>query len=161
MAIENGSTMPDGELTIVTDDGPKKVSTSEFFAGRKVVMFAVPGAFTPTCHNTHMPPFVARAQEFRDKGVDEIAVISVNDPFVMSEWRKSSNAMGQVTFIADGNADYTKALGMEIDASGGGLGTRSKRYAMLVDDGEVKHFTAEENPGEVSGSGADVMLAKL
>lgn len=161
MSIENGSTIPDGELTIVTDDGPKKVSTSDFFGGRKVVMFAVPGAFTPTCHNTHMPPFVAKAQEFYDKGVDEIAVLSVNDPFVMSEWRKSSNVMGQVTFIADGNADYTKALGMELDASGAGLGTRSKRYAMLVDNGEVKHLMTEENPGEVSGSGADVMLAKL
>ena len=161
MAIENGSTMPDGTLVKVTDDGPQKLSASEFFGGRKVVLFAVPGAFTPTCHNTHMPPFVEKAEEFRSKGVDEIAVLSVNDPFVMGEWRKSSDAMGRVSFLADGSADYTKALGMELDASGAGLGIRSKRYALLVDDGEVKHLTMEENPGEVSGSGADVMLAKL
>ena len=161
MAIENGSRMPDGTLVKIEDAGPEKIEASDFFKGRKVVLFAVPGAFTPTCHNTHMPPFVAKADEFKAKGVDEIAVLSVNDPFVMGEWRKSSDAMGRVTFLADGSADYTKALGMELDASGAGLGTRSKRYAMLVDDGEVKHLTTEDNPGEVSGSGADVMLAKL
>ena len=153
--------MPDGTLTRVTDDGAQKVTASELFDGRKVVIFAVPGAFTPTCHNSHMPPFVAKAQEFRDRGVDEVAVLSVNDPFVMQEWRKASNAIGQVEFLADGSAEYTKALGMELDASGAGLGIRSKRYAMLVDNGEVKHLAVEDSPGAVTESSADAILGRL
>ena len=117
MAIEKGSSMPEGTLVKVTPDGPEQVKASEFFGGRKVVLFAVPGAFTPTCHNSHMPPFVKRADEFKAKGVDEIAVIAVNDVFVMDEWRKSSDNMGRITFLADGSAEYTKALGMELDAT--------------------------------------------
>ena len=160
MTIEEGSRMPDGTLVRVTDDGPEEMSAAEFFSGRTVVLFGVPGAFTPTCHNSHMPPFVAKAGEFRERGVDEIAVIAVNDPFVMAEWRRQSNAMGQVTFLSDGAATYTKALGMEIDLSSRSFGVRSKRYAMLVRDGEVRHLATEDGPG-ISGSSADAMLAVL
>ena len=161
MAIEQGSRMPEGTLTRVTDDGPEPVEASEFFGGRTVVLFGVPGAFTPTCHNTHMPPFVAKADEFRQRGVDEIAVISVNDPFVMGEWRRQSNAMGQVTFLSDGSADYVTALGTDLDMGSRGFGTRSKRFAVLVKDGEVVHMATEDNPGQVTDSSADAMLGVL
>ena len=161
MAIEKGASLPEGTLVRVTDDGPEEIAAKEFFADRRVILFGVPGAFTPTCHNTHMPPFVARAEEFREKGVDEIAVISVNDPFVMGEWRRQSNAMGRVTFLSDGAASYTKALGMEIDLSSRSFGVRSRRYAMLVEDGEVKHLATDDQPGTVTGSSADEMMAVL
>ena len=160
MAIERGQRMPEGTLVRVTDDGPEELSTSALFDGRKVVLFGVPGAFTPTCHNTHMPPFVAKAGEFHDKGVDEIAVVAVNDPFVMAEWRRQSNAMGQVSFLSDGAAAYVKALGLDIDLSSRSFGVRSKRFAMLVENGEVKHLAVEDGPG-VTGSSADEMLAVL
>ena len=161
MAIEKGSKMPEGKLTKVTADGPDQIEASKMFGGRKVVLFAVPGAFTPTCHNSHMPPFVQRADEFKAKGVDEIAVIAVNDPFVMDEWRKSSDNMGRITFLADGSADYTKKLGMDLDATGHGLGIRSKRYVALIEDGTVTWMGLEDNPGEVTESGADMVLAAL
>ena len=161
MAIEKGGTMPSGTLTKVTADGPDKVEADAMFKGRTVVLFGVPGAFTPTCHNSHMPPFVQRADEFRAKGVDEIAVISVNDPFVMGEWRKSSDPMGQITFLADGSADYTKKLGMELDAAGAGMGMRSKRYVALIEDGTVTWMGLEDNPGAVTESGADMVMAAL
>ena len=161
MAIEKGSTMPDGTLVRVTEDGPEKVSATEFFGGRKVVLFGVPGAFTPTCHNKHMPPFVAKSDELKGKGVAEIAAISVNDHFVMNEWRKSSDTMGRVTFLADGSADYTRALGMELDASGAGMGIRSKRYVLLVEDGTVTFLGMEDSPGDVTESGVDTVLAAL
>ena len=161
MALEQGSRMPEGTLRRVTDEGPEEVRASDFFGGRTVVLFGVPGAFTPTCHNTHMPPFVAKAEEFRAKGVDEIAVIAVNDPFVLAEWRRASDAAGRVTFLSDGSADYTRALGMDIDMSARGFGTRSKRYAALIRDGEVVHLSAEDGPGVVTGSSADEMLAVL
>ena len=161
MAIETGSTMPSGTLTKVGPDGPDKIEADALFKGRTVVLFAVPGAFTPTCHNSHMPPFVQRADEFKAKGVDEIAVLAVNDPFVMDEWRKSSDNMGRITFLADGSADYTKKLGMELDAAGAGLGTRSKRYVALIEDGKVRWMGLEDNPGAVTESGADMVLAAL
>ena len=161
MAMEKGGTMPSGTLTKVTDDGPEKVEADAFFGGRTVVLFGVPGAFTPTCHNAHMPPFVQRADEFAQRGVDEIAVISVNDPFVMGEWRKSSDAMGRVTFLADGSADYTSKLGMELDATGAGMGKRSHRYVSLIEDGTIVWLGLENNPGAVTESGADMVLAAL
>lgn len=161
MAIEAGSRMPEGTLVRVTDDGPEEVSAAEFFGGRTVVLFGVPGAFTPTCHNSHMPPFVAKADEFRERGVDEIAVIAVNDPFVMAEWRRQSEAAGRVTFLADGSAHYVSALGTDIDLGSRGLGTRSKRFAMLVVDGEVKDMRVEDSPGQVTDSSADAMLGLL
>ena len=161
MAIEKGARVPDGTLVKVTGDGPDKVSAAEFFGGRTVVLFGVPGAFTPTCHNKHMPPFVAKSEELKAKGVAEIAAISVNDHFVMDEWRKSSDTMGRVTFLADGNGDYTRALGMELDATGAGLGMRSKRYVALVEDGTVTFLGMEDSPGDVTESGVDTVLAAL
>lgn len=160
MAIEIGSRMPDGTLTVVTDDLPREVAASEFFGGRRIVLFAVPGAFTPTCHMNHMPGFVRNADAMRAKGVDEIAVIAVNDRFVMATWREMSEAKG-ITFIADGSARYVRALGMDLDASDFGMGVRAKRFAALIDDGVVRELGVEDNPGEVSASGADDLLAKL
>ena len=160
MAISQGDTIPDAELTIVTADGPDKKQAKEMFSGRKVVLFAVPGAFTPTCHNNHMPGFVENGDAMREKGVDEIVVVSVNDPFVMGQWREASGAK-DITFVADGNADFTRALGMDADLSVAGLGTRSKRYAMIVDDGRVAFMDVEDSPGEVRKSGAAQVMENL
>lgn len=160
MAITVGGRVPEGTLTRVTDDGPERVEATEFFGGRRVVLFAVPGAFTPTCHMDHMPGFVRNVDAFRDKGVDEVAVIAVNDPHVMRAWREASDAQG-VTFLADGSADYVRALGLDLDAAAFGMGTRAKRFAMLVEDGTVRELGVEDNPGEVGVSGADEMLARL
>ena len=161
MAIETGSRMPDGTLTRVTDNGSEAVEAAEFFGERTVVLFAVPGAFTPTCHRSHMPGFVANAAAFRGKGVDEIAVIGVNDPHVMRAWRDASDPKGTITFLADGSARYTTALGMDIDASDFGMGVRSKRYSALIRNGEVIELNVEDSPGVVEVSSADEMLAKL
>jgi peroxiredoxin len=124
------------------------------------VLFAVPGAFTPTCHKNHLPGFVKNADAIKAKGVDTIAVTAVNDGFVMDAWKKATNA-DAIEFLADGNADFAKAIGMELDASGNGLGTRSKRYSMLVDDGVVKKFNLEPAPGKVEVSGGDTLLGQL
>ena len=161
MAIASGDRMPDGTLTKVTDDGPEQVEAADFFGGRKVVLFGVPGAFTPTCHRSHMPGFVDNAETFRAKGVDEVAVLAVNDPHVMKAWREASDAKGKVTFLADGSARYATALGLDLDAADFGMGTRAKRFSMLVEDGTVKEISVENSPGEVGVSGADEMLAKL
>lgn len=160
MAITVGERVPEGTLTRVTDDGPERVEAAAFFGGRRVVLFAVPGAFTPTCHMDHMPGFVRNVDAFRDKGVDEVAVIAVNDPHVMRAWREASDARG-VTFLADGSADYVRALGLDLDAAAFGMGTRAKRFAMLVEDGTVRELGVEDSPSEVGVSGADEMLARL
>ena len=157
MTITEGDRIPDAELTVMTPDGPDKRPASDLFAGRKVVLFAVPGAFTPTCHNNHMPGFVENADAMRERGVDEIAVIAVNDPFVMGAWAKASEAEGKVTFIADGNGDFTRALGMDADLSMVGFGTRSKRYAMVVDDGVVRYLGVEDTRGVEKSAAAAVM----
>lgn len=161
MAIDVGSRMPDGTLIVIGDDGPRKVEASDFFGGRKIVLFGVPGAFSPTCSNTHMPGFVENADAFRAKGVDEIALIGVNDPFVMKAWREASGAGDAVTFLADGNADYSRALGMDIDASAGNMGTRCRRFAAIVEDGTVRELGLEDGPKGVTASGAEAMLGKL
>ena len=161
MAITTGSTMPDGTLTRVTDDGPEQVAAADFFAGRRVVLFGVPGAFTPTCHRGHMPGYVENADAFRARGVDEVAVLAVNDAHVMKAWREASDAKGKVTFLADGSARYATALGLDLDAADFGMGTRAKRFAMLVEDGTVREMGVEDSPGEVGVSSADEMLAKL
>lgn len=161
MSIQIGESVPDVQLTKIGDDGNDKLRTGEFFAGRKVVLFAVPGAFTPTCHNNHMPGFVENADAIREKGVDEIAVVSVNDPFVMGAWRKASAADGKVTFLSDGNGDFASALGMDMDMSMGGMGVRSKRYSMIVDDGKVVAVNIEDNPGEATKSGAAQLIGQL
>jgi glutaredoxin/glutathione-dependent peroxiredoxin len=125
------------------------------------VLFAVPGAFTPTCHKNHLPGFLQHGDAIRAKGVDEIAVTAVNDVFVMTEWKKASGADGKIEFLADGNGDFAKALDLTIDASAGGLGTRSKRYSMLVENGVVRQLNVEDAPGKVETSGAEVLLKQL
>ncbi len=160
MPIKLGDKMPSGTLTLATNDGPQKVSAEEFFKGKKVVLFSVPGAFTPTCDAKHLPGFVERAADLRAKGVDTIACIAVNDAFVMKAWGKSQNCDGKVQMIADGNAEYTKALGLEMDATGFGMGTRGQRFALIVDDGVVKSVSVESK-GEFKVSSAESVLAQL
>ena len=160
MTIKVGDTLPETKFKIMTADGPAERSSSDLFAGRTVVLFAVPGAFTPTCHNNHLPGFVEHADTILSKGVDEIAVVSVNDVFVMNAWAKATGA-GKITFLADGSADFAKAIGLELDASGAGLGIRSKRYAMIVKDGKVTALNIEETPGKAEVSGAAGILAAL
>lgn len=158
MTIAVGERLPAATFKIMTPDGPSQCTVEELTSGRKVVIFGVPGAFTPTCDRNHLPGFLQRIDEFKEKGVDEVAVVSVNDMFVMEAWSKSSGGAGKITFLADGSADFTRALGLELDASGFGMGLRSKRYSMLVDDGTVKVLNIEEVPGEAVKSGADALI---
>jgi len=161
MAIKVGDRIPEAKFRVMTADGPGWKSTDEVFKGKKVVLFAVPGAFTPTCHKNHLPGFLKNADSIKAKGVDAIAVTAVNDVFVMAEWRKASGAEGKIEFLADGNADFAKALGLILDGSAGGLGLRSQRYSMLVDDGVVKSLNVEDAPGKAEISGADALLKQL
>ena len=160
MAIKVGDKMPSGTLTVVTKDGPQKVSADEFFAGKKVVLFSVPGAFTPTCDAKHLPGFVERAGDLRAKGVDTIACMAVNDAFVMKAWGKAQGVEGKVEMVADGNAEYTKALGLDFDATGFGMGTRGQRFAIVVDNGVVKQVNVEAK-GEFKVSSADFVIEQL
>ena len=159
MSISKGDSLPDAKLVKASDSGPEQVSTSEFFAGRKVALFAVPGAFTPTCSAKHLPGYVEKASELKAKGVDEIACTSVNDAFVMGAW-KSSDGSEEITMLADGNGDFARALGLTMDGSGFGMGERSQRYSMIVDDGKVVELNVEA-PGDFSVSSADHMLGQL
>ncbi len=161
MSISVGDKLPDATFTTMTAEGPTQMSTADVFGGRKVVLFAVPGAFTPTCHMKHLPGFVTHAADLKAKGVDTIACVSVNDVFVLNAWADQSGAKDAVTFLADGSADFTKAIGMELDASGLGLGIRSQRYAMLVDDGVVAVLNLEEVPSSAEASSAEKILAAL
>jgi glutaredoxin/glutathione-dependent peroxiredoxin len=161
MPIKVGDRLPNATFRVMTPDGPKPKSTDEVFKGKKIVLFAVPGAFTPTCHKNHMPGFVKNASAIKGKGVDAIMVTAVNDVFVMDAWKKASDAEGQIDFLSDGNAEFAKALGLDLDASGNGLGTRSKRYSMVVEDGVVKSLNLEEAPGKADISGADNLLKQL
>ncbi|HEV3043562.1 MAG TPA: peroxiredoxin [Roseiarcus sp.] len=161
MTIKVGDRLPNATFRLVTEDGPRPVATSEFFAGKKIVLFGLPGAFTPTCHKNHLPGFIANEKAFKAKGVDAVAMTSVNDHFVLAAWSKTSGADGKVSFLADGNAEFAKASGLEFDASGGGLGLRSKRYAMLVEDGIVKRLNVEEAAGKVDLSSAERLLAEI
>lgn len=160
MTIKVGDKMPSGTLTQATQDGPQKINTDDYFKGRKVVLFSVPGAFTPTCDAKHLPGFVEKAGDLRAKGVDVIACLAVNDAFVMGAWGKSQNTEGKVEMLADGNAEYTRALGLELDASGFGMGTRGRRFSLLIDDGVVEQANLE-NGGEFTISGAEHLLAQL
>ncbi|MEX2524254.1 MAG: peroxiredoxin [Gammaproteobacteria bacterium] len=161
MAIKVGDKLPDGRFTVMNDDGPGSLTTDDLFTGKKVVLFAVPGAFTPTCSNDHLPGFIEKADEIRGKGIDIIACMAVNDVFVMDAWGKDSGAGDKVMLLADGNGDYAKAMGLDFDGSGFGLGTRCQRFAMVVDDGVVSELLLEENPGELKASSADKVLSKL
>ena len=159
MAISKGDTLPDVTLVKPTEAGPEQVKSSDFFAGKKVALFAVPGAFTPTCSAKHLPGYVEKAEELKAKGVDEIAVTSVNDPFVMGAWQKADGS-DDITFLADGNGEFAEALGLTMDGSGFGLGTRSQRYSMIVEDGKVTELNVEA-PGDFSVSSAEHMLGQL
>lgn len=161
MTIKVGDRVPEGKFRVMGAEGPAWKTTDEVFKGKKVVLFAVPGAFTPTCNNSHLPGFLKNADAIKAKGVDTIAVTGVNDVFVFDAWKKSSGAGGKIEFLADGNGDFAKALDLTMDGSGGGLGTRSKRYAMLVEDGVVKKLNIEESPGKVEVSGGDALLKAM
>ena len=161
MAIKVGDSLPaDIKLKEIGDGGPKDVTVGELFKGKKVEVFAVPGAFTPTCSMKHLPGFLESAQAIKSKGVDEIICLSVNDAFVMGAWGKANNAAGKVRMIADGNGEFTKAIGLSLDASGFGMGLRSQRYAIIVRDGKVTDLFVEPSAG-LSVSSAESVLAKL
>lgn len=159
MTIKVGDRLPSITLVKVTPEGPEQVSTADYFAGKRVALFAVPGAFTPTCSAQHLPGFIAQADAVKAKGVDEIACTSVNDVFVMKAWRQTNNA-GEITMLADGNADLAKAVGLTLDGSKFGMGTRSQRYTMLVNDGVVEQLFVEA-PGEFKVSSAEHLLSVL
>ena len=159
MTIKVGDRLPDVPLTIATADGPQATTSSKYFAGKRVALFAVPGAFTPTCSARHLPSYVDKAGELKGKGVDEIACISVNDAFVMSAWGERDGSE-DITMIADGNGAFSEAVGLTMDGSKFGMGTRSQRYSMIVDDGVVKELNVEQ-AGEFKVSAADYLLAQL
>ena len=159
MTISKGDKLPDVALVKATADGPEKIQSGEYFAGKKVALFGVPGAFTPTCSAKHLPGYVDKAADLKAKGVDEIAVTSVNDAFVMGAWNKDSGS-SDITMLADGNGDFAKALGLDADFSGYGMGTRSQRYSLIVDDGVVTEVNVE-GPGEFKVSSAEHMLGQL
>ena len=161
MTINVGDKIPSVTLKQLTPEGVKEVATDEIFRGKKVVLFAVPGAFTPACSQRHLPGFVEKAGDIKAKGVDEIACVAVNDAFVMGAWGKEQRAEGKVRMLADGSGDFVRALGLELDLTKGGLGIRSKRYSMLVEDGVVKSLNIEAQPGQVDASGADAMLRAI
>lgn len=160
MTIAVGDHIPDVKVQTPTGDGPKPVQTSELLGKGKVVLFGVPGAFTPTCSDHHLPGFVLRADDLAAKGVDTVACVAVNDAFVMGAWGKDREVGEKVVLIADGSADFTRALGLEVDLTGGGLGVRSKRYAAVLEDGVVKELLIEDGLG-LDKSSADAVLAKL
>ena len=160
MTIKVGDHLPNATFTVMTADGPKPQTTDEIFKGKKVVLFAVPGAFTPTCHKNHLPGFLANADKIKAKGIDTIAVTGVNDVFVMDAWKKASGG-DPIDFLADGSGNFAKALGLTVDLTERGLGVRSQRYAMVVDDGVVKTLNVEDAPGKAEVSGADNLMKSL
>ena len=159
MTIQVGDRLPDVPLAISTPDGPQPTTSGEFFRGKKVALFAVPGAFTPTCSARHLPSYVEKAQDLKSQGIDEIACISVNDPFVMAAWGKADGSQ-DITMLADGNGAFADAVGLEMDGSKFGMGKRSQRYSMIVNDGVVEKLNVEA-PGDYRASSAEYMLDQL
>ena len=159
MTIKVGDKLPDVKMVKATENGPEAVQSSDYFAGKKVALFSVPGAFTPTCSAKHLPGFVEKAGELKSKGVDEIVATSVNDAFVLGAWNKAAGSE-DITMLADGNGDFAEALGLTMDGSGFGLGKRGQRFSMIVDDGVVKELNVEQ-PGDFSVSSAEHMLGQL
>jgi peroxiredoxin len=159
MTIQVGDRLPDASLTIASADGPKPTTTTDFFGGKRVALFAVPGAFTPTCSARHLPSYVEKAGDLKSQGVDEIACISVNDPFVMAAWGQRDGS-ADITMLADGNGEFAEATGLTMDGSKFGLGQRSQRYSMIVNDGVVEQLNVEA-PGEYRASSAEHMLEQL
>jgi peroxiredoxin len=160
MTIKVGDHVPSSTFTVMGDGGPKPMTSDELFNGKKVVLFAVPGAFTPTCHKNHLPGFVKNLSAIKGKGIDTIAVTGVNDVFVMDAWKKAAGGDG-IEFLADGSGNWAKALGLTADLTERGLGVRSQRYAMVVDNGVVKTLNVEDTPGKADVSGADNLLKGL
>ena len=160
MTIQVGDTLPSINLMTMTTEGPKPISMTEISSGKKVVLFAVPGAFTPTCSAQHLPGFIEHNKELRDKGIDVVACVSVNDPFVMNAWGEDRKVGEEVLMLSDGNGEFTAAIGLEMDGSGFGLGTRSQRYAMIIDDGVVSALNVEPGPG-IDISSAEKILEQL
>lgn len=160
MTIKVGDKMPAGQFAVMGSDGPGSISSDSLFGGKKVVLFSVPGAFTPTCSAKHLPGFVANADAIKAKGVDTIACLAVNDVFVMSAWGHAGKVGDKVLMLADGNGEYTRALGLELDASGFGMGQRGKRFSVVVDDGVVTELNVEP-PGEFGISSAETVLEQL
>jgi glutaredoxin/glutathione-dependent peroxiredoxin len=161
MTISVGDKLPSVTLRQVTPEGPKEISTDDFFRSKKVALFAVPGAFTPACSQRHLPGFVDKAADIKAKGIDEIACVAVNDAAVLGAWGRTQKSEGKVTMLADGSGDFARALGLELDLTKGGLGIRSKRYSMLVDNGVVKSLSVEQQPGQVDASSAESLLKAL
>lgn len=160
MAIKPGERLPDASFDVLDADGKKKVTTAEIFSGKRVVLFAVPGAFTGTCHKVHLPSFLENLAAIKAKGIDTVACTAVNDADVMRAWQKQSGADGKILFLADGNADFARKIGLDADMSKSGMGVRSRRYSMLVEDCVVKRLNVEEKPG-LNVSGGDTILQQL
>jgi glutaredoxin/glutathione-dependent peroxiredoxin len=159
--IRIGDRIPEATFTVLTPDGPKLRTTDQLFKNRKVVLFGVAGAFTPVCDQNHLPGFLGNIGEFKARGIDDIAVTSVNDVFVMDAWAKSAGANSKITFLADGNGDFARALGLSLDLTARGLGIRSQRYAMIIDDGVLQKLNVEASPGKVESSSAEALLKDL
>ena len=159
MAIKVGERLPQSTFMVMGAEGPRPMTTAEVFGGKKVALFGVPGAYTPTCHKQHMPGFVAKHREFKHKGIDMIACTAVNDIFVLTQWAKDCGAEGKITMLADGNGELAKKIGLEIDLSPRGLGVRSQRYSMIVDDGVVTVLNVEDAPPQHDKSSAAALLA--
>ena len=161
MTIKVGDKVPTVTLRYLSPEGPKEITTDELLRGKKVALFAVPGAFTPACSQRHLPGYVEKASDLKAKGIDTIACVSVNDVFVMSAWGKAQNVGEKVMMLADGSGEFAKAVGLELDARARGLGVRSQRYSMLIDNGTVKSLNVEAVPTQVEASSADAMLKSL
>ena len=161
MTIAVGRKLPDATFKTSTADGPKELSTADIFGGRKVVLFGVPGAFTPTCNNNHLPGYIENRDAILARGVDQIAVVAVNDVFVMDAWAKASGGDGKILFLADGSGDFARAAGLDLDLAKAGLGLRLKRFSAVVEDGTVTALNIEDAPGTVANSGAATILDQL
>ncbi|MCB1385764.1 MAG: peroxiredoxin [Nitratireductor sp.] len=159
--IQPGDRLPEVKFNVMSDDGAIQLSTSDIFAGKKVVLFGVPGAFTPTCHGNHLPGFVDNLPALRDKGVDEVAVVAVNDMHVMKAWAEASGAKGRIRFLADGAADFARATGLAVDLSEVGMGIRVQRFSMIVEDGVVTALNTGDKPGQADVAGAARILDQL
>jgi glutaredoxin/glutathione-dependent peroxiredoxin len=161
MTIKVGDRLPNTTFRRLGPTGPETVMTEDLFAGKKAVLFAVPGAFTPTCSKNHLPGYLTNLDKLNEKGVEVVAVTAVNDAFVMDAWANSTGAKDKIEFLSDGNADFAKAIGLDLDASGGGLGTRSKRYAMVLDDMTITYLAVEDSPGKADLSSAEKLLESI
>lgn len=161
MTIQPGQPLPAANLKLVTADAPSNVTAGDYFKGRKVVLFGLPGAFTPTCSNNHLPGYLENLDAIKAHGIDAVAVVAVNDHHVMKAWAKASQGLGKIDFLADGNAEFAKAAGLDIDISAGGMGLRCRRFSALVEDGVVKTLNFEEAPGSAVLTGAAAMLEQL